>query len=88
MADTAKLLIAVASLFAYGLVFYIPIDTLWKNISHKIKEKNHNIAQILIRTGVILISGVVATVIPNLEPFISLVGAIFLSILGMLLCCA
>ncbi|XP_011184166.2 proton-coupled amino acid transporter-like protein pathetic [Zeugodacus cucurbitae] len=84
LADTAKLLIAVASLFAYGLVFYIPIDTLWKNISHKISEKNHNIAQILIRTGIILISGVVATVIPNLEPFISLVGAIFLSLLGFL----
>ncbi|XP_014090789.1 proton-coupled amino acid transporter-like protein CG1139 [Bactrocera oleae] len=84
LADIAKLLIAVASLFAYGLVFYVPMDTLWKNVSHKINEKNHNIAQILIRTVIILISGVVATVIPNLEPFISLVGAIFLSLLGFL----
>ncbi|XP_049307839.1 proton-coupled amino acid transporter-like protein CG1139 isoform X4 [Bactrocera dorsalis] len=84
LADTAKLLIAVASLFTYGLIFYVSIDTLWKNISHKINKKNHNIAQILIRTGIILISGVVATVIPNLEPFISLVGAIFLSLLGLL----
>ena len=87
MADIAKLLIAVASLFAYGLVFYVPMDTLWKNVSHKINEKNHNIAQILIRTVIILISGVVATVIPNLEPFISLVGAIFLSLLGMFTFC-
>ncbi|CAD7012208.1 proton-coupled amino acid transporter-like protein CG1139 [Ceratitis capitata] len=84
LADTAKLLIAVASLFAYGLVFYIPIDTLWRNISDRISEKNHNISQILLRTAIILISGAVATAIPNLEPFISLVGAIFLSLLGFL----
>ncbi|XP_017477885.1 PREDICTED: proton-coupled amino acid transporter-like protein CG1139 [Rhagoletis zephyria] len=82
LADIAKLLIAVASICAYGLVFYIPIDTLWKNISHKFNEKNHNITQIILRTCIILISGAIAAAIPNLEPFISLVGAVFLSLLG------
>lgn len=80
----AKLLMAVAILFTYGLQFYIPMDILWRNISDKFKEENHNRTQILLRTGIILISGGIAAAIPNLEPFISLVGAIFFSLLGNL----
>lgn len=82
LADTAKLLMAVAILFTYGLQFYIPNEILWKKISHKFNEKYHNRTQILLRTGIILISGGIAAAIPNLEPFISLVGAIFFSLLG------
>ncbi|XP_054738582.1 proton-coupled amino acid transporter-like protein CG1139 [Anastrepha obliqua] len=82
LADIAKVLISVASLCAYGLVFYIPMEILWKKLSIKFEERNHNIAQIILRTCVILISGVIAAAIPNLEPFISLVGAVFLSLLG------
>ncbi|XP_049308795.1 proton-coupled amino acid transporter-like protein CG1139 [Bactrocera dorsalis] len=83
LADTAKLLMAVAILFTYGLQFYIPNEILWKKISHKFNEQHHNRTQILLRTGIILISGGVAAAIPNLEPFISLVGAIFFSLLGI-----
>lgn len=39
--------------------------------------------QILLRTGIILVSGGIAAGIPNLEPFISLVGAVFFSLLGI-----
>lgn len=82
LADAAKLLMAIAILFTYGLQFYVPNEILWKKISHKFNEKNHNISQILLRTGIILISGGVAAAIPDLEPFISLVGAVFFSLLG------
>lgn len=84
LADAAKLLMAIAILFTYGLQFYVPNDILWKKISHKFDPKNHNRTQILLRTGIILISGGVAAAIPNLEPFISLVGAVFFSLLGKL----
>ncbi|XP_005185482.1 proton-coupled amino acid transporter-like protein CG1139 [Musca domestica] len=83
LADAAKLLMAIAILFTYGLQFYVPNDILWKKISHKFDPKNHNRTQILLRTGIILISGGVAAAIPNLEPFISLVGAVFFSLLGI-----
>ncbi|XP_067626432.1 proton-coupled amino acid transporter-like protein CG1139 [Eurosta solidaginis] len=83
LADAAKLLMALAILFTYGLQFYIPMDILWKKISYKFEEKNHNTTQILLRTGIILISVGVSAAIPNLEPFISLVGSVFLSLLGL-----
>ncbi|XP_011184169.2 proton-coupled amino acid transporter-like protein CG1139 [Zeugodacus cucurbitae] len=81
--DAAKLLMAMAILLTYGLVLYIPNDILWRKISHKFDKANHNIIQITLRTAIVLISGSIAAAIPNLEPFISLVGAIFFSLLGI-----
>ncbi|XP_030381137.1 proton-coupled amino acid transporter-like protein pathetic [Scaptodrosophila lebanonensis] len=83
LGDTAKLLMAVAILFTFGLQFYVPNEILWRKISHKFNEDKHNTTQILLRTGIILLSGGVAAAIPNLEPFISLVGAVFFSLLGI-----
>ncbi|ALC42096.1 CG8785 [Drosophila busckii] len=83
LGDTAKLLMAVAILFTYGLQFYVPNEVLWRKIQHKFSPEKHNIVQILLRTGIILVSGGVAAAIPNLEPFISLVGAVFFSLLGI-----
>ncbi|KAH8421021.1 hypothetical protein KR222_003998, partial [Zaprionus bogoriensis] len=83
MGDTAKLLMAVAILFTYGLQFYVPNEVLWRKIGHKFSPEKHNITQILLRTGIILVSGGIAAGIPNLEPFISLVGAVFFSLLGI-----
>ncbi|XP_064535960.1 proton-coupled amino acid transporter-like protein pathetic [Drosophila montana] len=82
-ADTAKLLMAVAILFTYGLQFYVPNEVLWRKIQHKFNPERHNMVQILLRTGIILVSGGIAAGIPNLEPFISLVGAVFFSLLGI-----
>lgn len=56
---------------------------LWRKINHKFSPEKHNMVQILLRTGIILVSGGVAAGIPNLEPFISLVGAVFFSLLGI-----
>lgn len=83
LGDTAKLLMAVAILFTFGLQFYVPNEILWRKIGHKFSPEKANITQILLRTGIILISGGVAAAIPNLEPFISLVGAVFFSLLGI-----
>lgn len=83
MAQVAQILIAIAILFTFGLQFYIPTDILWRKIKHRVPEQRHNITQILMRTGIIILMGGVAMAVPNLEPFIGLVGAIFFSILGM-----
>ncbi|EDV98491.1 proton-coupled amino acid transporter-like protein pathetic isoform X2 [Drosophila grimshawi] len=83
LGDTAKLLMAVAILFTYGLQFYVPNEVLWRKIQHHFRPERHNITQILLRSGIILVSGGIAAGIPNLEPFISLVGAVFFSLLGI-----
>lgn len=76
-------MIAIAILFTFGLQFYVPMDILWSKIAYKIPAHRHNIAQISIRTGIILVMGAISMAVPKLEPFIGLVGAIFFSILGL-----
>ncbi|XP_055382276.1 proton-coupled amino acid transporter-like protein CG1139 [Condylostylus longicornis] len=83
LADTAKLLMAIAILFTYGLQFFVPMDILWRKIQHKIPENRHNITQFVLRSGIIFITGGIAAGVPKLEPFISLVGAVFFSLLGL-----
>lgn len=79
----AQLLIAVAILFTFGLQFYVPMDILWRKIGHKIQKEKQNLYQYLIRTGIIICMGGVAVAVPDLEPFIGLVGAVFFSTLGL-----
>lgn len=80
----AQVLIAVAILFTFGLQFFVPMDILWRKIQHRFSKENHNRTQILLRTGIIIIMGAVAVAVPNLDPIISLVGAVFFSVLGIL----
>lgn len=82
LAEVVQYLIAFAIFFTFGLQFYVPMDILWGKIQSKIPPQRHNIAQISIRTGIILIMGGIAMAVPDLEPFIGLVGAVFFSILG------
>lgn len=84
LATVAQVLIAVAILFSFGLYFYIAMEILWRRINHRVPVRHHNITQILMRTGIICAMGGVTMAVPNLAPFIGLVGAIFFSILGML----
>ncbi|GAB0094803.1 proton-coupled amino acid transporter-like protein CG1139 [Sergentomyia squamirostris] len=84
VAQVAQILIALAILFTFGLQFYVPMDILWRKIKDRIPKEKHNISQIVIRTGIILICSAVAAAVPNLEPFISLVGSLFFSTLGLL----
>lgn len=75
--------IAIAILFTFGLQYYVPMEILWRKVSGKIAPQRHNVAQIAIRTGTILVMGAFAMAVPKLEPFIGLVGAVFFSILGL-----
>lgn len=86
-AKIAQLLIALAILFTFGLQFYVPMDILWKKIHNKIPKDKQNMSQIAIRTGIMILMAGVALAVPDLEPFIGLVGAIFFSSLGLLVPC-
>ncbi|XP_058459149.1 proton-coupled amino acid transporter-like protein pathetic [Malaya genurostris] len=87
LSKIVQILIAVAILFTFGLQFYVPMDILWRKVQNKIPKDKHNISQIAIRTGIMILMGGLALAVPNLEPFIGLVGAIFFSSLGLLVPC-
>lgn len=78
------MLIALAILFTFGLQFFVPMDILWRKIQNRFAKDNHNRTQIILRTGIIFIMGAIGVAVPNLDPIISLVGAVFFSVLGIL----
>lgn len=85
LGEVAKIAIAIAIFFTYALQFYVPMDITWnKVLSHRIDEKWHGVAQVAMRTIVVTMTVVVAVVVRKLGPFIGLVGAVFFSILGLL----
>ncbi|XP_070495587.1 proton-coupled amino acid transporter-like protein pathetic [Chironomus tepperi] len=81
-AITGQVLIGIAILFTFGLQFYIPMEILMKKLESKI-SKGRNIKEITIRTVIIILTGAVGIAVPDLEPVISLVGAVFFSGLGL-----
>lgn len=61
------------------------MEVTWtKLVGPRIPERFHNLGQIVMRTIIVCLTVVVAVVVNNLEPFIGLVGAVFFSILGLL----
>ncbi|XP_022124518.1 proton-coupled amino acid transporter-like protein CG1139 isoform X1 [Pieris rapae] len=83
LGQCVKLMIAVAIFFTYSLQFYVPMEIIWKNIRHRFGAKK-NLAEYTIRITIIIITLGIAIAIPNLGPFISLVGAVCLSFLGLI----
>lgn len=81
-AITGQILIGLAILFTFGLQFYIPMEILMKKIENRI-AKSRNVSEIVIRTGIMIVMGGLAIAVPDLEPFISLVGAVFFGTLGL-----
>ncbi|XP_053600553.1 proton-coupled amino acid transporter-like protein CG1139 isoform X1 [Plodia interpunctella] len=82
---SAKVLIAVAVFFTYCLQMYAPMEIIWTRIQIKISKTYHNLGQICLRTFSVILTVVLAVVVPDLSLLISLVGAIFFSTLGLLI---
>lgn len=81
-AITGQVLIGLAILFTFGLQFYIPMEILLKKIENRI-SKSRNFSEIAIRTFIMIVMGALAIAVPDLGPFISLVGAVFFGSLGL-----
>lgn len=81
-AITGQVLIGLAILFTFGLQFYIPMDILVRKLEKQI-AKNRNLKEIGLRTIIIIIMGALGIAVPDLEPFIALVGAVFFGSLGL-----
>ncbi|XP_044766732.1 proton-coupled amino acid transporter-like protein pathetic isoform X2 [Coccinella septempunctata] len=83
LAQAVKLMIALAIFFTYSLQFYVPMQIIWKNVKSKFTSRP-NLSEYTIRISLIILTVVLAIVVPNLSGFISLVGAVCLSMLGMI----
>lgn len=83
LAQSVKVMIALAIFFTYSLQFYVPMEIIWKNVKSKFTSRP-NLSEYSIRISLIILTVVLAIVVPNLGGFISLVGAVCLSMLGMI----
>lgn len=81
-AITGQILIGLAILFTFGLQFYIPMEIILKKLENRL-AKTRNMSEIALRTFIMVIMGGLAIAVPDLEPFISLVGAVFFGSLGL-----
>ena len=83
LAQAVKLMIAAAIFLTYGLQFYVPMEIIWKNIKHLFGGRKL-VAEYTLRIVLVTFTVGMAIAIPNLGPFISLVGALCLSTLGLM----
>ncbi|CAH0560284.1 unnamed protein product [Brassicogethes aeneus] len=81
----STVMFAMEVFFTFMLMFYVPIDITWRKISGHISEKRHNLSQFSLRTGIVIFATCIAIFAgEHLGPLIELVGAIFLSTLGLM----
>ncbi|XP_035772552.1 proton-coupled amino acid transporter-like protein pathetic isoform X1 [Anopheles albimanus] len=83
LAQMVKLMIALAIFLTYSLQFYVPMEIIWKNVKGNFNE-HQNAAEYALRIGLVILTVVIAAALPNLGPFITLIGAVCLSTLGMM----
>ncbi|XP_072399590.1 proton-coupled amino acid transporter-like protein pathetic isoform X1 [Diabrotica undecimpunctata] len=82
LAQSVKVMIAVAIFCTYALQFYVPMEIIWKAVKNNFNRKT--LAEYSIRASLVIVTVVMAILIPNLGAFISLVGAVCLSMLGLI----
>ncbi|CAH2092159.1 unnamed protein product [Euphydryas editha] len=80
-----KAFIAISIFLTYPLHFYVVLDVLTKYAEPIIKEKYRNLAQVFGRILVVCFCGGIGIALPMLEQIINIVGAVFYSILGLII---
>lgn len=83
LAQAVKILIAAAVVFTYGLQLFVPLEIIWNAIKPFFSHRYAAMGESMMRICIVLLTVILAILVPELDPFISLVGAIFFSILGI-----
>jgi len=82
--QVAKIFTSIAIFCTYGLQFYVCLEIVWNEIKDRF-SKNSKLYNYILRTGLAVLSVVVALMVPKIGPFLGLVGALFFSFLGIIL---
>ncbi|CAB0003520.1 unnamed protein product [Nesidiocoris tenuis] len=83
LAQSVKIMIAVAIFFTFALQFYVPMEIIWKSLKHRFTSRPTT-AENILRMSLVIMCVLIAVAVPNLGPMISLVGAVCLSVLGLM----
>lgn len=76
LAQTVKVMISLGILFTFALQFYIPIDIMFPAVSNRFGPFKHPVfTELAFRAFFVLVTFVLAEIIPFLNLFITLVGA-------------
>lgn len=54
LAQSVKLMIAIAIFFTFTLQFYVPVSIIWKGMEHKIRPEQRNITEYALRVGLVV----------------------------------
>ncbi|XP_073990160.1 proton-coupled amino acid transporter 1 isoform X2 [Rhodnius prolixus] len=84
LGQSVRLMMALAIFLSYGLQFYVPMGIIWPPIKHKFSEDRQKIAELIIRTLLVMFTFLLAVLVPNLSSVISLVGALSSSTLALI----
>ncbi|XP_052752676.1 proton-coupled amino acid transporter-like protein CG1139 [Galleria mellonella] len=82
-AQVAKVLFGIAIFLSFPLQNFVAYAITWRKIKKKISEKRSLFVDYLLRIVLVLIPFAVAVAVPTLGPFISLFGALCLSLLAI-----
>ncbi|XP_071786821.1 proton-coupled amino acid transporter 1-like [Asterias amurensis] len=78
-------IILVAAIFvSYGIQFYVPMTILWPFIMERTSEQYHFFGEMLFRTLMVILTMVLAMVVPHLALFIAFIGAFSSSALALI----
>ncbi|CAH0717468.1 unnamed protein product, partial [Brenthis ino] len=83
LAQSAKILVACVMVLSYALIFYVPVDVVWRRIQDRVPARSHRWSVAALRLFGTLFTVGLACAIPRLELFMELVGAVCLSIMGL-----
>ncbi|XP_045784408.1 proton-coupled amino acid transporter-like protein CG1139 isoform X1 [Maniola jurtina] len=81
---TVQILITLAILLTYPLQFYVPIAITWPALRKKYAQKSPVMKELYYRSALVLLTFVLAELIPQLGLFISLVGAVSSTTLALM----
>ena len=75
---------ALAIFFSYAIQFHVPVDIINSYIQERISPDKHLKAEYLLRLGLVLFTFSLASSVPRLDLFISLVGSASSSTLALM----
>ncbi|KAK3100361.1 hypothetical protein FSP39_018724 [Pinctada imbricata] len=82
-----KMAFIISIFVSYGLQFYVPVNIMWPKIKRNLPsqiQRFHHVANVIFRIVLILLTFLVAVLIPHLDLLIALIGALASSSLALI----
>ncbi|KFO26630.1 Proton-coupled amino acid transporter 3 [Fukomys damarensis] len=83
--QSVKVMYSIGIFFTYSLQFHVPADIITLFAISPVSESWALLAGLSVRTAMVCLSCVSTVLIPHLEPFLSLVGSVSSSALGLVI---